>query len=309
MVVNLALALSKRGWHVGLLDMDLHGPSLPRLMNLASPRSSSGSSDATADPPLVQINPRTSHFIPVHNYGIECMSLGLLIPESQSTIWRGPMVQKTVHQLLWQVEWHGRDVVVVDLPPGTGDVGMNVCMGVDVSGALVVTTPQYSHLMACVSSFDSTHHHVAFYVCLDDRDIALVDVGKGLDMFRKLQVGVMGVVENMAYFSCPKCGHESHVFGQSHVSPLSRQLLQLDTANRNGNRNRRRDEEGDGLKGADERVRVVARVPLDGEICELSDQGKPVVLVRPESAGAKAYMEMADHVIQHLQALDKSSVG
>nr|XP_009862092.2 iron-sulfur protein NUBPL isoform X1 [Ciona intestinalis] len=170
--VNMALGikeLTKKS--VGLLDADVFGPSIPKLMGLH------GKPDITKE----------NMMIPHENYGIKCMSMGFLIKEGAPVVWRGLMVMQAVQQLLWKVDWGELDLLVVDLPPGTGDVQLSIVQNVPVSGSVIVTTPQ---------------------------DIALIDVRRGVEMFKKLNVPVFGVVQNMSHFCCPKCGHETSIFGQ-----------------------------------------------------------------------------------------------
>ncbi|MCK0149080.1 Mrp/NBP35 family ATP-binding protein [Marivita sp. S6314] len=192
---NLAVALARAGRRVGLLDADIYGPSQPRMM---------GVSQKPASPDGKTIEPLTAH-------GVTVMSIGLMLPEDKAVVWRGPMLMGALQQMLSQVAWGTLDVLIVDLPPGTGDVAMTLCQKAQVSGAIVVSTPQ---------------------------DVALLDARKALDMFDTLKTPVLGLIENMAVFTCPHCGGESHVFGAGGVAeeaekrgiPLLAQLpLDLDT--------------------------------------------------------------------------------
>ena len=167
--VNLALALAEAGRRVGLLDADIHGPSLPRMLGL------------TARPEV-----RDKTILPLHAWGVACMSIGLLVPEETAMIWRGPMVMGALTQLLGQVAWGALDVLVIDLPPGTGDAQLTLAQKLRLRGAVIVSTPQ---------------------------DIALIDARRGAKMFEQTRVPVLGIVENMSYFACPHCGGRSEIFG------------------------------------------------------------------------------------------------
>lgn len=167
--VNLALALKALGLTVGLLDTDIYGPSVPRLMGLSG-------------------KPRTDGkvLLPMENYGIKCMSMGFMVDEQTAMIWRGPMVVSAISQMLGDVAWGELDVLVLDLPPGTGDAQLTIAQRVPLTGAVIVSTPQ---------------------------DLALLDARRGLAMFEKVKVPTLGIIENMSTFICPNCGHESHIFG------------------------------------------------------------------------------------------------
>ncbi|NVN13624.1 Mrp/NBP35 family ATP-binding protein, partial [Nguyenibacter vanlangensis] len=167
--VNLAVGLGMEGLRVGLLDADIHGPSLPRMLGLRRP------------PELHE-----GRMLPLDAWGIKAMSIGLLVDERQAMIWRGPMVMGALGQLLGDVEWGALDVLVVDMPPGTGDAQLTLAQKIALAGAIVVSTPQ---------------------------DIALLDARRGVTMFRKMDVPVLGIVENMSYFCCPNCGHRTDLFG------------------------------------------------------------------------------------------------
>lgn len=171
---NLAVALARAGKKVGLLDADLYGPSQPRML---------GVTRRAASPDGQRIEPVVAH-------GVTMMSLGLMAPEGQAVVWRGPMLMGALQQLLGQVEWGQLDVLLIDLPPGTGDIQLSLCQRTQLTGAVIVSTPQ---------------------------DVALLDARKAIDMFNKLKTPVLGLVENMASLSCPKCGHEMHPFGQGGV--------------------------------------------------------------------------------------------
>ncbi|MBX3457509.1 MAG: P-loop NTPase [Candidatus Paracaedibacteraceae bacterium] len=179
--VNLAFALTQLGYKVGILDADIYGPSLPTMMGL------SDKPDVTADKKL---RPSMAH-------GIACMSIGLLIPADTPMVWRGPMVQGALMQLLKDVAWGELDVLLIDMPPGTGDVQLSLAQQASLSGAIIVSTPQ---------------------------DIALIDARKGLAMFEKVAVPILGIVENMSLFKCPNCGHESHIFSHGGAHETANQL-------------------------------------------------------------------------------------
>jgi ATP-binding protein involved in chromosome partitioning len=223
--VNLALALSERGLRVGLLDADIYGPSQPRMMGIT------GRPAATDERKL----------IPMQNYGVKCMSIGFMVAEDTPMIWRGPMVQSAINQMLREVEWGDLDILVADLPPGTGDAQLTMAQQVPLTGAVIVSTPQ---------------------------DIALLDARKGLNMFRKVDVPVLGIIENMSYFLCPHCGERSDIF--SH-----------------GGARREADRLG---------TEFLGEVPLDMAIRETSDGGYPIVVSQPESAHAKTYQAIAARV-------------
>ncbi|KAG7786965.1 hypothetical protein KL910_001299 [Ogataea haglerorum] len=182
---NLAVALRNRDLNVGILDSDIFGPNIPKLMGLRG-------------------EPRISahkKLIPLMNHGIQTMSMGYLVPEKAAVVWRGLMVQKALQQLLFDVEWRDLDVLLVDTPPGTGDVQITLGQQLKVDGAVIVTTSQ---------------------------DLALSDVRRGLTMFEKISIPILGIVENMSVFTCPKCHHEEHVFGESEeLSSLQQQGVAL----------------------------------------------------------------------------------
>jgi ATP-binding protein involved in chromosome partitioning len=178
---NLAVALARAGKRVGLLDADIHGPSQPRMMGVQTRPSS----------------PDGKTIIPLHGHGVTLMSIGFLLPEDKAVVWRGPMLMGALQQMLMQVEWGALDVLLVDLPPGTGDVAMTLCQKSEVSGAIVVSTPQ---------------------------DVALLDARKALDMFDVLKTPILGLIENMGVYHCPNCGHEAHIFGAGGVEAEARKL-------------------------------------------------------------------------------------
>ena len=228
---NLALAFATRGLRVGVLDADIYGPSQPRMLGIAGrPQSPDGQT-----------------LTPMENYGVSCMSMGFLVPEDSPMIWRGPMVQSALQQMLRDVDWGELDVLVVDMPPGTGDAQLTMAQQVPLAGAVIVSTPQ---------------------------DIALIDAKKGLNMFRKVDIPVLGIIENMSTFVCPNCSYESHIFGHGGA---------------------RREAEKLGMP-------FLGEIPLDIEIRQTSDEGRPVVVSRPDSPQARRYLEIADAVWSDLSA-------
>ncbi|HET6602956.1 MAG TPA: iron-sulfur cluster carrier protein ApbC [Xanthomonadaceae bacterium] len=220
--VNLALALVAEGARAGVLDADIYGPSVPRMLGLE------GRPETTPDQKIV---PRQAH-------GLQAMSIGLLIEEDTPMIWRGPMVSQALQQLLGETRWENLDYLIIDLPPGTGDTQLTLAQKVPVSGAVIVTTPQ---------------------------DIALLDARKALKMFEKVEVPVLGLVENMAVHVCSSCGQAEHIFG-----------------------------EGGGRRMAEQYdVPLLASLPLDRAIREQVDGGNPTVVAAPDSAAALAYRDLA----------------
>ncbi|XP_054470110.1 iron-sulfur protein NUBPL [Anoplopoma fimbria] len=233
--VNLALGLLANDplKSVGLLDADVYGPSIPKLMNLKG------------NPELNDHN----LMIPLINYGVPCMSMGFLVDDVAPIVWRGLMVMSAIERLLRQVDWGSLDYLVVDMPPGTGDVQLSISQNVPVAGAVIVSTPQ---------------------------DIALLDARRGAEMFKKVNVPVLGLVQNMSVFQCPNCHHQTHIFG----SDGARQLA--DTLG----------------------VRLLGDVPLHLNIREMSDRGKPVVVSSPDSPEAEAYRKVASAVVQRLEEVN-----
>ena len=227
--VNLALALAADGARVAVLDADIYGPSMPRMLGISGkPQSEDGKS-----------------LEPLINYDIQTMSIGFLIDDDTPMIWRGPMVTQALEQLFKDTRWKDVDYLIVDLPPGTGDVQLTLAQKIPVSGAVIVTTPQ---------------------------DIALLDARKGLKMFEKVNVPVLGVVENMSTHICSNCGHEERIFGE-------------------GGGQRMSDEENVDLLGA---------LPLDISIRQLADEGKPTVVAEPDSRITELYTDIARKVAAKL---------
>ena len=219
--VNLAAAFAKMGLRAGLIDADVHGPSIARMLG------------TNAKPEVVN-----KMMQPVRAFGVQAMSLGFLVPESQAMIWRGPMVMGALQQMLGQTDWGELDVMVVDLPPGTGDAQLTLAQRVVVSGAVIVSTPQ---------------------------DIALIDARRGVAMFEKVGVRILGVVENMSMFHCPNCGYESAIFGHGGART---EALRLG-------------------------VPFLGEVPLMPDVRQAGDAGQPIVLSAPDSAGAVALSAIA----------------
>ncbi|KAI8057795.1 P-loop containing nucleoside triphosphate hydrolase protein [Syncephalis plumigaleata] len=219
--VNLALALAAQKCRVGILDADLFGPSIPRLMNL------SGKAEA-----------QDELLLPMVNYGVKCMSMGFLIDEDAPVVWRGLMVMKALQQLLHQVDWGELDMLIIDMPPGTGDTQLTVSQQARLKGAVIISTPQ---------------------------DVALADAKKGVAMFEKVNIPILGMIQNMSYFTCPCCSTKSHIFGTEGVRRLADKM----------------------------NLPLLGEIPLNADICELSDQGRPIVIAQPESVEAHAYMEIA----------------
>jgi ATP-binding protein involved in chromosome partitioning len=228
--VNLAIALKERGLKVGILDADIYGPSMPRLLGLKG------------QPQQIASN----KLAPMQAYGLKVMSMGFLVDEETPMIWRGPMVMSALSQMLKDVEWGTLDVLVVDMPPGTGDAQLTMAQQVPLAGAVIVSTPQ---------------------------DLALIDARKGLNMFRKVNVPVLGLVENMSTFVCPHCGRPSNIFGHGGARAEAARLG----------------------------VPFLGEVPLTLAIRETSDEGRPVVATEPSSPAAEAFRQIAERAIAELE--------
>lgn len=227
--VNLACALSKLGHRVGILDADIYGPNIPMMLGLEGKR------------PQV----RGNHILPLERDGIKVMSLGFLAPTDTAIIWRGPLVGRAIEQMLREVEWGELDYFVIDLPPGTGDAQLTLTQRLNLSGAIMVSTPQ---------------------------PVALSDALKGLRMFQKVNVPILGIIENMSSFICDQCGKEHDIFGKGGVKKAA-------------------EKEG---------IPFLGEIPLTPALREGGDTGKPVVLEDPDSAVARAFIEVANAVIQQL---------
>lgn len=224
--VNLALALAKEGARVGVLDADIYGPSQPLMLGVVD---------------QVPKSPDNKHIEPLENHGVQVMSMGFLVDQDQPMVWRGPMVTRALQQLLHDTLWDDLDYLVVDLPPGTGDIQLTLSQKIPVTGAVIVTTPQ---------------------------DIALLDARRGLKMFEKVGIPVLGVVENMSMHICSKCGHHEALFGS-----------------------------GGGVKMSEDfQVSLLGQLPLLLSIRETTDQGRPIVVAEPESEATKIYMNIARRV-------------
>ncbi len=236
--VNLALALSARGLKVGVFDADIYGPSMPRMLGLAGRR-------PTLENDRIQ---------PLKTLGLSVMSIGFMMNEEDPVVWRGPMVMGALEQMLRDVDWGDLDVMVVDMPPGTGDTQLTMSQRVALSGAVIVSTPQ---------------------------DIALLDARKGLTMFRKVGVPVLGMVENMSYYICPNCGHREEVFAHGGARQTAEQMG----------------------------CPFLGDIPLDIRIRELSDAGTPIVATDPEGAHARAYLAIADSMWEQLEGAANAPSG
>jgi ATP-binding protein involved in chromosome partitioning len=232
---NLALAWAAQGARVGLLDADIYGPSQPLMMGLAGRKPES---------------PDGKSLKPLRAYGVEVMSIGFMIDAEQPMAWRGPMVTQALTQLLGDTTWGDLDYLVVDMPPGTGDIQLTLAQRVPVSGAVIVTTPQ---------------------------DIALLDARKGLKMFEKVEVRVLGIVENMSVHVCSNCGHVEHVFGSGGGARMAQQYG----------------------------VELLGELPLDIRIREDADGGAPTVVAEPQSARGLAYRQMARRTAARLATFNK----
>jgi ATP-binding protein involved in chromosome partitioning len=226
--VNLALSLFTLGLKVGLLDADIYGPSVPRLLGITNKPESDG-----------------HKLQPIEKFGIKTMSIGFLVAEDAPMIWRGPMVQSALTQMMNDVAWAPLDVLVVDMPPGTGDAQLTIAQRVPLKGAVIVSTPQ---------------------------DIALIDARKGIAMFEKTQVPILGIVENMSTFVCANCGHETHIFGHGGARAEAEKL----------------------------KVPFLGEIPLVPLIRETSDAGRPVVAMQPQGREAESFLAIARQVAQKI---------
>ncbi len=228
--INLALALRDIGMKVGVLDADIYGPSLPKLLAIKERPETIGG----------------TRLKPIVRHGLNVMSIGFLIEEETPMIWRGPMVMSALTQMLREVEWGELDIMVVDMPPGTGDAQLTMAQQVPLAGAVIVSTPQ---------------------------DLALIDARRGIAMFQRVNVPVLGIVENMSYFMCPQCGSRSDIFGHGGAR---REAERLD-------------------------VPFLGEVPLDMAIRETSDAGAPLVATHPDGPHAKVYRAIAENVRRQLE--------
>jgi len=226
--INLALALAATGKKVGILDADIYGPSLPRLIGLNHKPQSDG-----------------QKILPIDAWGLQTMSIGYLVAEDAPTIWRGPMVMSAIEQMLRDVAWDGLDILVIDMPPGTGDAQLTLSQRAKLAGAVIVSTPQ---------------------------DLALIDARKGLNMFRKVNVPLLGIVENMSHFLCTDCGARHDIFGHGGAAAEAEKLG----------------------------VPFLGEVPLEMAIRETSDDGTPIVASQPESPHAAHYQKIAARLLAQL---------
>jgi len=220
--VNLAVALAQEGASVGLLDCDLYGPSIPKMTDTEEVQP-----DATED-----------KFLPVERYGLKLMSIGYLVPQGQSVVWRGPLIHKAVQQFLGDVAWGELDYLLIDLPPGTGDAQLSLSQAIPLTGAVMVTTPQ---------------------------EVALIDVRKGANMFDKVSVPILGVVENMSGFACPHCNEVTDIFDRGGGETMAKRLD----------------------------VPFLGRVPIDPAVRQGGDDGVPGLISHPDSPASKALLEVA----------------
>lgn len=231
--VNLAVALANRcQLAVGLLDADVYGPSIPTMMKLH------GKPETTQDLKM----------IPKENYGVKCMSMGLLVEKDAPIVWRGPMVMNALEKMARGVEWGKLDVLVVDMPPGTGDAQLTISQRLQLSGAIIVSTPQ---------------------------DIALLDARRGAHMFSKVDVPILGIIENMSCFRCPHCSKPSFIFGKGGARRTAAELS----------------------------LEYLGDIPIEVGIRTCCDEGVPIVISSPESASAKGYTDVAQKVINRLEEL------
>ncbi|WP_299840148.1 Mrp/NBP35 family ATP-binding protein [uncultured Jannaschia sp.] len=226
LAANLAVALAAEGRRVGLLDADVYGPSQPRMLGVSGRPAS----------------PDGKTILPLRNHGVTMMSMGLMTNEDQAVVWRGPMLMGALQQMMNQVQWGALDVLLVDLPPGTGDVQMTLGQKFRVDGAIVISTPQ---------------------------DVALIDARKGIDMFRQMNVPVVGMVENMSTHICSNCGHEEHIFGHGGVATEAAKLG----------------------------VPLLAEIPLHLSIRVAADGGAPVVASKPQGAEAASFRALARRLV------------
>lgn len=237
--VNLALALAHEGARVGILDADIYGPSQPQMLGLGTQR-----------PEIIGGNA----IKPLEAYGLQVVSMGSLVTENTPMIWRGPMVSGALQQLINQTQWEAVDYLIVDMPPGTGDIQLTLSQSVPVSSSVIVTTPQ---------------------------DIALLDAKKGIEMFRKVNIPVAGIVENMSVHICSECGHHEAIFGEHGGASLAEEF---DTE-------------------------LLGRLPLQKAIREQMDEGRPPLAVDPDSSVSLVYREIASKIAADLWMRSRSSVG
>jgi ATP-binding protein involved in chromosome partitioning len=227
--VNLAVALAQQGLKVGLLDSDIYGPSIPLMLGITDRPEFDG-----------------SKLTPIKKYGVSLMSLGFLVDDENPVIWRGPLVMRALQQLMGDVNWGELDVILFDMPPGTGDAQLTLSQSVQLDGAVIVSTPQ---------------------------DVALLDAVKGVKMFEKVNVPILGIVENMSYFCCPNCGTRTDIFSAGGAKEKCKQL----------------------------NIQLLGEIPLDVEIREGGDSGVPIVEGNPENPQSKAFAQIARKVMENLK--------
>lgn len=248
---NIALALQKKGLKIGLLDADVYGPSVPRLTGITGHKAEIIHEDHEEETTDKNSDKRLKKKIrPPEVYNIKVMSMGFLVPEDKAVIWRGPMVSSAVRQLLYDVKWGELDILVVDMPPGTGDAQLTLAQRVPLSGAIIVSTPQ---------------------------NIALADAKKGVEMFRKVDIPILGMIENMSIFICPNCGHESHIFGYEGTKREAEKL----------------------------QCELLGNIPLNPEIRETSDMGTPLTVGNNDNDISIIFDDIADKVLQKLGNRDE----
>ena len=233
--INVALSLLKLNYNVGILDADIYGPSLPKLTGISNKPKSNG-----------------KKIIPHNAFGLQAMSIGYLVPEDAATIWRGPMVMSAIEQLLRDVDWQNLDILIIDMPPGTGDAQLTLSQRVQLAGAIIVSTPQ---------------------------DLSLIDARKGLNMFKKVNVPILGIIENMSYFQCTNCNTIHEIFGNGGAKA---------EANKLG-------------------VPFLNAIPLDISLRTSSDDGNPIVNKDPNSIISKKYMEIGSQIIKTIEINNKTS--
>ncbi len=229
--VNIAVALKTTGMKVGLLDADIYGPSIPRMMGISKK-------------PIMNENKK---LIPVENYGIKCMSIGFILDEDAPTIWRGPMVMKALEQMFNGVEWGELDYLIIDLPPGTGDAQLTLAQNSKLTGSIIISTPQ---------------------------EVALADARKGINMFKKVQVEILGIIENMSYFICNSCNEKHFIFSKDGVTKEASKF----------------------------NIPYLGHIPIDKKLREQSDEGVPSCIENPNSEISKKYISIAKKLNQSLNS-------
>ena len=232
--INLAISIKNLGFNVGILDADIYGPSIPKLVGSTQKPQSNG-----------------KMLIPIEAFGLQVMSIGFLVAEESPTIWRGPMVISAFTQLLTQVAWRDLDYLIIDLPPGTGDIQLSLSQKANVNGSVIVSTPQ---------------------------DLALIDARKGLNMFRKVDIPVLGIIENMSYFICPSCNKQTNIFGNGGAQKEAERL------------------------GVD----FLGAIPLDTEIRLTSDQGEPITETNSNSPQSEQYKLIAENIVTKVSNIKTS---